>query len=182
MLRKLNTQVRVLIALALIVLAAYIMDVPLPFTTERPQQFSGTYRVVRVSDGDTIVIDRDGTNIPVRFIGVDSPEIDSPRSRVECFGNEASAEAKIILSDTDVRIETDPSQDLYDAYDRLLAYVYVPTESHPGGMLVNEYMIREGFAREYTYRKPYAHQDAFAAAEESAKRSKKGLWSVCTSS
>jgi micrococcal nuclease len=179
MLRGVSKQIRVLIALALIVLAAYIADIPLPFTAERPQEFNGTYPIVRVSDGDTIVIERDGEDIPVRLIGVDSPEIDSPRSRVECFGNEASTEARILMRDKNVRIETDPSQDLYDAYDRLLAYVYVPTKSYPEGILVNEYMIREGFAREYTYKKTYAHRDAFVAAEEDAKRSKKGLWSAC---
>jgi endonuclease YncB( thermonuclease family) len=50
----------------------------------------------------------------------------------------------------------------------------------PGGLMVNEYMVREGFAREYTFRDPYVHQSEFKADQEAAKDAKKGLWGACT--
>lgn len=178
---KLNRQMRSLIALALIVLAAYIADIPLPDFQNHPDDFSGTYRVVRVSDGDTVVIDRNGRDLPVRLIGIDSPEVDSSYTKSECYGTEASAEAKRILTGTTVRLEIDGSQDLYDAYDRLLAYVYIASGTTTG-MMVNEHMVREGYAREYTYRNAYSFRSDFVAAEKSAKSAQKGLWNPASCS
>ena len=38
-------------------------------------------------------------------------------------------------------------------------------------------MIREGYAREYTYRTPYVYQAEFEAAEREAREQARGLWS-----
>ena len=55
------------------------------------------YPVVRVIDGDTIVADVSGHNITVRLIGADTPETVDPRKPIQCFGPEASAQAKRCL-------------------------------------------------------------------------------------
>lgn len=139
------------------------------------------YPVVKVIDGDTIDITKDGSTVRVRLIGIDTPETVDPRKPVQCFGMEASDKAKQLMAGTSVRIETDPSQGTYDKYGRLLAYVYVPANIRPEGILVNEYLIAEGYAHEYTYNIPYKYQAVFKQAEREAREQKKGLWAdgVC---
>jgi endonuclease YncB( thermonuclease family) len=46
---------------------------------------------------------------------------------------------------------------------------------------VNENLLEQGFAREYTYGKPYMFQKEFRKIEKVAKEAKKGLWGVCES-
>jgi micrococcal nuclease len=142
-----------------------------------PAPATDTYPVVKVVDGDTVTIEKDGENVTLRLIGLDTPETVDPRKPVQCFGREASDAAKKILSGKEVSIETDPSQDTYDKYGRLLAYVYLPD-----GTLFNEYMIAEGFGHEYTYDKPYRYQADFKQAETAAQMAGKGLWATdaCT--
>jgi len=55
------------------------------------------HRVVRVIDGDTIVVSIDGKDTRVRLIGVDTPETVHPRKPVERFGREASNFTKGLL-------------------------------------------------------------------------------------
>jgi micrococcal nuclease len=137
---------------------------------------NNTYPIVRVVDGDTIVIKLDGKDVKVRLIGINTPETVDPRRPVQCFGKEASDKAKSTLTPgTLVDIETDPSQDTHDKYGRLLAYVFLPD-----GSLFNEYMVAEGYAYEYTYHVPYKYQKEFKAAQASAQAAGKGLWAPGT--
>ena len=135
----------------------------------------GYYTVVRVVDGDTIIVWKDGQNETVRLLGMDTPEVVDPRKPVECYGPEASAEGKKLLSHQDVKLISDPSQDTYDKYGRMLAYVYLPS-----GFFYNNFMISEGYAHEYTYKKAYEFQKEFKAAETQAKAAQKGFWSPMT--
>lgn len=139
-------------------------------TTNTPAP-AGSYRVVKVADGDTITIDKDGAHQSVRLIGVNTPETVDPRTPVQCFGEEAADAMRALVSDRTVRIETDESQGMYDSYGRLLAYVFTKD-----GTLVNQYLIAEGFGHEYTFRLPYARQADFRAAEADARLAQKGLW------
>ncbi len=148
-----------------------------PPASPSPTPAPTLYPVVRVVDGDTIIIAKDGTNVTVRLIGLDTPEIVDPRKQVQCFGKEASDEAKKILAGQSVQIETDPSQDTYDKYGRLLAYIFLPD-----GTNFNEHMIAEGFGYEYTYHLPYRYQSAFKAAEVRARTNMLGLWATTTCS
>ncbi|MCE9541807.1 thermonuclease family protein [Candidatus Kaiserbacteria bacterium] len=134
------------------------------------------YPVVKVVDGDTITVLKNGKNMTVRLIGVDTPETVDPRKPVQCFGKEASDETKKILGGQYARLELDPSQGEFDKYGRTLAYVYAPANIRPEGILVNEYLISEGYAHEYTYNLPYKYQKEFKAAEVSARTNEKGLW------
>ncbi len=172
---------RTLIALLLIVAASYIAGIPFPIP-QGEQELNGFYKVMQVYDGDTIAILQDGERVSVRLIGIDSPEVETPYTKKECYGDESSQAARALLNGQMVRIETDSSQNTYDVYQRLLAYVFLPTETSPGGVLVNKYLIEEGFAREYTYNEPYTHQTKFKASEIAARDSKKGLWGACKTS
>lgn len=128
--------------------------------------------VVEVADGDTILVSRDCEPVTVRMIGINTPETVDPRRPVECFGKEASNRAKKMLTGKEVTIETDPSQDAYDKYGRLLGYVIMED-----GTNFNLNMIEEGFAYEYTYKVPYKYQQQFKDAQKKAQEEQRGLWS-----
>lgn len=135
-----------------------------------------SFPVFRVIDGDTIVVEINGTPEKVRLIGVNTPETVDPRKKVECFGKEASRFVTDILTGTSVSLEADVSQGERDRYGRLLRYVYLPN-----GTLLNKTIIAEGYGYEYTYHVPYRYMNEFKEAQYSAQKSKKGLWAegVC---
>lgn len=137
---------------------------------------SDTVTVVRVIDGDTIVVREEGKEVKVRLIGVDTPESVDTRTKVQCFGKEAAAFTTKLLSGEQVRLEPDATQTDTDIYGRLLRYVYIAD-----GQLVNDRLIREGYAHEYTYKIPYQKQVQFREAQKEAREQRRGLWSkeVC---
>ena len=68
----------------------------------------GRATVVRVVDGDTIVVAIGGVDERVRLIGIDTPESVDPRSPVDCFGPEASGAARALLPEgTEVQLVRD---------------------------------------------------------------------------
>ncbi len=156
------------------------------------------YPVVRDIDGDTIVADVAGHDITVRLIGADTPETVDPRKPVQCYGPQASAEAKRIFGEKTgdatttgvlVYLDKDPLKGDYDKYGRLLAYVrmldaIVPIDGIASSSdLYNDYMIMHGFAHEYTFlNQPYEYQVQFKADELSAKKAHVGLWGKCPTS
>lgn len=134
--------------------------------------------VTSVTDGDTIKVKINGKIEPVRLIGIDTPEVVDPRKPVQCFGKEASSKAKELLSGHKVKLEADPTQGDRDKYKRLLRYVW-----REDGLFFNDWMIRNGYAHEYTYDFPYQYQSQFKEAEKYARENNLGLWNpnVCIS-
>lgn len=134
----------------------------------------GMYRVMKVVDGDTIQVSETGKADDVetvRFIGINTPETVDPRKEVECFGHEASNKTKELLTNTNVFLESDDTQDDRDKYGRLLRYVILENNTN-----VNQFLIQEGYAYEYTYKFAYKYQSDFKAAQTYAKENGKGLW------
>lgn len=129
--------------------------------------------VSKVVDGDTLEL-ADGK--AVRFIGIDTPETVDPRRPVGCFGKEASNETKSLLSGKEVILQKDVSDT--DKYGRLLRLIFLPLPD--GQMLfVNDYLVREGFARVLTYPPDTKYDQRLRQAEEEAKQGKRGLWGYC---
>ncbi|NTW14582.1 MAG: hypothetical protein HGB37_01250 [Candidatus Moranbacteria bacterium] len=140
--------------------------------TEPVSEADDLYKVVGVTDGDTIKVDIGGNIETIRLIGMDTPETVDPRKPVQCFGKESSDKAREMLGGKKVRLEADPTQGERDTYNRLLRYVYFED-----GTSFDKWMIAEGYAHEYTYQsKPYKYQAEYQAAEKSAREGKKGLW------
>lgn len=138
-----------------------------------PQIPEGFYKVTKIVDGDTIKVEIDGEEETVRLIGIDTPETVHPSKPVQCFGIEASEKVKELLSDKIVRLEFDETQGEQDRYGRLLTYVFLEN-----GTNLNELLIREGYAYEYTYESPYKYQELFKEVEVYAKNNKSGLWAT----
>ena len=134
----------------------------------------GAAQVVRVIDGDTVVVSIDGREESIRLLGIDTPESVDPSAPVECFGQEASRHTQALLPpDTDVHLVRDV--EARDRYSRLLAYVYRADD----GTFVNLRLLRDGFAAVLTYPPNVAHADDFEAAAAQARAEGLGLWSAC---
>ena len=142
----------------------------LPSLTETPisSSVSGTFKVTRVVDGDTIEIEG---GEKVRYIGVDTPETVDPRKPVQCFGIEASKKNKELVEGKTVRLEKDITD--RDKYSRLLRYVWVDD------LFVNLELVKQGFANSYSYPPDIKYQKEFLAAETEAREAQRGLWKAC---
>ena len=126
--------------------------------------------ITRVVDGDTVELDNGKT---VRLIGIDTPEV---YGGTECGGAEASAYMERIASGRRVSVRTDPTQDTYDRYGRLLAYL------DAGGTDLGEAVLRAGWARVYVYDQPFRRLAAYRQAGSTARKGDRGIWGSCSSS
>ena len=132
----------------------------------------GTGVVRRVVDGDTIEMRIGRTNETVRLLGVDTPETVHPTKPIECYGPEAAARTKELLAKgATVRIERDA--EARDHFGRLLLYVFV------GHEMVNESLLREGFARPLTIAPNVARAADFDRLASEARNRGVGLWGAC---
>lgn len=135
------------------------------------------YPVVGVVDGDTIKVEIEGQTETVRVVGINTPETVDSRKAVECFGAEASAQMRQLVSGQKVRLEADPTQSDRDRYQRLLRFVFLGDDRDVGLQL-----IRDGYAYESLYSsKPHKYHAAYIAAQSEAQQQQRGLWSpdVC---
>jgi micrococcal nuclease len=136
----------------------------------------GTATVVRVVDGDTLVVRVGGADEPVRLIGIDTPETVAPGRPVECYGAEASDHlAALTPAGTDVRLERDV--EARDVYDRLLAYVYRADD----GLFINRAQVEGGYAEAKDYPPNSAHRTELQQVQAAARAGGAGLWGACGS-
>lgn len=129
--------------------------------------------VIKVIDGDTIILRLQGATETVRLIGVDTPETVHPTKPVECFGPEASAFTHSVLKPkTQVRVQRDV--EARDRYQRLLVYLYLID-----GTFVNQELLRLGFARTMNIAPNTVFATNFASIETAARKNQIGLWLKC---
>jgi micrococcal nuclease len=134
---------------------------------------SGAARVVRVVDGDTVVVRTGGHEERVRYIGVDTPESVKPGTPVQCFAKAASAANKRLIEGREVRLVRDA--EARDRYGRTLAYVYRSSD----GLFVNAELVRRGYAKPLTIPPNVAHAVELRRLAAAARREGRGLWSRC---
>ena len=138
---------------------------------DKPLQ--GLVKVIKVIDGDTIVVELNNKKEEIRFLGLNTPEIEGPYRHEECFGKEASDIVKKILTNKQVYLIPDFHASNRDKYKRLLRYVYLEN-----GAFINAFLIKEGFAFYYSYPKEdLQFSEYFFNLEKKARENKKGLWS-----
>ena len=135
-------------------------------TSVSPRMVAG--RVVRVIDGDTIVVSIEGREHKVRYIGIDCPETVHPQKAVERMGPEASEANKKLVGGKRIYLEKDVSET--DKYGRLLRYVWV------GDVMVNAELVRLGYAQASTYPPDVKYQDLFLKMQREAREHGRGLW------
>ena len=122
--------------------------------------------VRHVNDGDTIVLS-DGRR--VRYIGIDTPEIDHENNRAEAFGYEAREVNRKLVTSGKIRLVVD--RETQDRYGRTLAYVYLPD-----GTLVNSEMLRLGLAVVFYKRPNTSLFSEMLAVQREAMKNGRGLW------
>jgi micrococcal nuclease len=132
--------------------------------------------LVDVADGDTIDVVRDGRLESVRLVGVDAPEAGGPYQDVECFGAESAGFLRWLTAPGgEVFLEQD--QEDRDRFGRLLRWVWLER----GGevYLLNEAVIRAGYAERFRDTPNRRYVEELSDAESFARRYGLGLWSAC---
>jgi micrococcal nuclease len=125
-----------------------------------------------VTDGDTICVWADWRHESVRLILIDTPETRRPGSPVGCFGPEATAYLQWLLSlGGELSLEIDVSN--RDRHDRLLRYVRLDLDGEV--YLVNEVMVRSGYAAFSTYPPDLKYVDEIRVAGQFAGEHGYGL-------
>jgi len=160
--------------------------------TPEPAQNEIKAQVVRVVDGDTVVVRflpgkavmswGDGCRIPagggwlwvkatekVRLIGVNAPETGDGNPR-ELFGEKAKRYTRKRLLNQVVTLFFDT--ETRDRYGRLLAYLYLK------GGLFNRELVAEGYAQVYTVPPNVKYAAVLLAAQREAIREGRGLWGM----
>jgi micrococcal nuclease len=130
--------------------------------------------VESVVDGDTINVDIDGETYALRYIGMDTPEVDAADPAVKQFADAASAANAALVEGEEVFLEQDISET--DQFGRLLRDVWV---IDPSGemVLVNLELVRRGYAQVATFPPDVKYVDLLTDAQDSARAEGLGMWS-----
>jgi micrococcal nuclease len=111
----------------------------------------------------------------VRLLGIDTPETKDPDTSVECGGPAASrALTRLLPRGSAVTLLTDPGEDRFDRFGRLLRYV--DTRADGDVALV---LLRRGLARYYVYDREGVRYPRYRQVEDGARRAGRGSWSTC---
>ena len=160
-------------ALAILLIAAAYLAFAGGNGEEASTEIAGdtlTGPVTEVVDGDTAHVSIDGHDETVRFIGIDTPEVD-PSIGVECFGKQASERNHELIDGERVRLEVGTEE--RDKYGRLLAYVYV------GDEFINAELVRGGYAQTLEIPPNTDKAELLGELERQAADAGRGLWGAC---
>ena len=176
-LRRPSRRAIVTAVLTLIVAAASLIDHQCNVRNAPPvdpvavDKKSGT--VTHVIDGDTmeIVVEQGKPPVKVRLLGIDAPEAEGP---ARPLGLTSAAYTRARAEGKQVTLRLDELQRDHDKYGRLLAYVYLPNNE-----LLNESLTRDGMA--FSHRRLRCDLSSqLDAAENEARKAKRGLWKTVT--
>jgi len=133
-----------------------------------------TYTVVACNDGDTCRLkSADNTQIKVRLVGIDAPEMSKKRGKKKGEGQPGGEEAKAYLNNMVVGKTVSLRSYGVDMYGRNLAEIIINNES------VNIKMVSDGWAEVYRGKKSGGLDlSPFEAAEHDARKSKRGIWAL----
>lgn len=123
--------------------------------------------VTKVSDGDTITINADGTKLRVRMAYIDAPEISHGNMPGQPFGEESGQALAAMCLGKKVRLDV---VDI-DQYRRLVGIVYM------GSANINLNMVTEGWAWAYREYLTPEWSSQFLTAEALSRQRHLGIWS-----
>lgn len=124
-------------------------------------------KVAKVIDGDSVLL---ANGRQVRYVGINTPEFRKILPS-ECYAQEAYEENRVLVEGKEVELVKDVSES--DKYGRLLRYVYL------NGVMVNEYLLQNGYARVMGIPPDTKYYRKFLSIEQSAKTAQSGLWGKC---
>ena len=119
-------------------------------------------KVIGISDGDTITVLHDGTQIKIRLYGIDTPE------RKQAFGSKAKQFTSDQVFGKTVKVVPMDT----DRYGRTVALIQPPDDT----VTLNEELVRQGYA--WVYRKYFKADFCpdWLTDERTARSSGFGLW------
>lgn len=115
--------------------------------------------LVRVKDGDSLVVKVQGVAMEIRLAAIDAPELDQP------YGRNAKQELVSLASGAQLVIEPLDT----DRYGRTVAQVW------NGNTHLNAELVKRGAAWFYA---EFAHGAALYDVEQDARNAKRGLWAL----
>jgi micrococcal nuclease len=144
--------------------------------TDSARYHGQSFRVVRVVDGDTLHIaagsGQEATK--VRLLGIDAPEMGTSKSERMYFAEEATALARRLALQRQVRVYLDERAGSRDRYQRLLAYIELPD-----GRFLNEELLVQGCV--YADRRfRHGYYQKYLQLEAGAHAAGHGLWKNVT--
>lgn len=139
-----------------------------PFSIDRSfaAQTSSEVRVIKVHDGDTVTLMVNGKMRKTRLIGIDAPEMNQ-----RPWGRRAKEHLIDIMNHTDWMVTVETDEVKQDKYGRAL--VYLRTNNNE---LINERMVRDGYAVLFTIKPNVRYRSVFSRAEKLARQEMKGIW------
>lgn len=134
-------------------------------------QVASPATVIRVVDGETLEAQLDdGRQVPVRLIGIDTPEV----SPAECGAGGATESLRELVEGRPVSLVSDPTQDSVDRFGRMLAYV-----DRDDGLDVGEAQLRRGWGEVLVYERRFQRQGLYEDAESEGMVFSRGVWRLC---
>jgi len=125
-------------------------------------------QVIEVIDGNTIRVNLGDRAEIVRYIGINTKEINQPTKGPEASGGETAETNRQLVARQQIRLELDAQE--RDREGRLLAYVYVADK------MVNAELVRRGSAEIMTVQPNVRYRDLFVTLEQEARDDRRGLW------
>ena len=126
-----------------------------------------SYRLVRyVYDGDTVTL-QGGER--VRLLGINTPEVESPKRRGEPGGQAAKRWLKEAVEGKKVRLETGVTP--RDKYGRLLAHLFLEEGTH-----INLELVEQGLAIASIHPPELKYVQSLLQAQQRAERAGRGIW------
>ncbi len=158
-------------AFLIMVICAFLALVPDIFPSALPDHAAASTplsqaKAVAVNDGDTITIILNGKRQRCRLIGLDAPEMGQ-----EPWGRRSRVHLRSLLKASRWNIEIETDIEKYDKYNRLLVYL-----RSPGGTLLNEQMLADGYAVLFTIQPNSRYVERFTKAQHRARQEKRGIW------
>jgi len=134
--------------------------------------------VTRGVDGDTIHVAYVGgaSDVDIRFIGVNAPEIMHPPdpTPAQCYGNEARDFTRMALEGHLVWLTYGES--CTDMYGRTLAFVNLGPNRNDS---FQRQLQRRGYSRIYTFSDNPDYASTYQADQDYAMSTAAGLWGAC---
>ena len=131
------------------------------------------YKVVWVSDGDTIDVLIGTTRQRVRILGINAPEVSHYGAPGQCWGSQARQSAITLLMNQRVTLVRDPRQADRDRFGRLLRFVTLPN-----GQDAAISLLRSGAAYAWHPRSsgPTSRSARYSRESRWAQAHRRGLW------
>lgn len=137
---------------------------PLPTSTSLKEKA----KVSIVYDGDTIEL---ADKRKVRYIGINTPEINWKSGDPQCFATQSARINKEMVGGQEIEMAKDISET--DKYGRILRYIWID------GIFMNDFLLRQGYAKLDLIPPDTSYSGQFKEAQKEARDNKRGLWGKC---